>query len=90
MGYGTNIEYTDTQILNAAQPKQGAAVTPNDSTDLTNEGTLYIGGAGDLKVDTLGGSTLTFVGLAAGSFFPIPVKRVYATGTDATDIIVLY
>jgi hypothetical protein len=67
-----------------------SAVTPNDSTDLTTVAQgIYIGGAGDLKVDMADSGTVTFSGLPAGVFLPIIVKRVYSTGTTATNIIAL-
>jgi len=67
-----------------------SAVTPNDSTDLTTVAQgLYIGGAGDLKVDMADSGTVTFSALPAGIFLPIIVKRVYSTGTTATNIIAL-
>lgn len=61
----------------------------SDSTDLTStmKG-LYIGGDGDLKVvlvqDTM---AVTFVGLVAGTFIPIAVRRIWSTGTSATNIV---
>lgn len=68
----------------------GAAVTPNNSTDLTvTARSLYIGGSGNLKVDTADGSTITFSSVPVG-IFPVRVKRVYATGTTATSIVALY
>lgn len=48
---------------------------------------IYVGVSGDLKVVTAGGTTLTFVGLAAGMTHPLRVSKVFATGTTATDII---
>lgn len=80
------------QGMKSAQATKGFAVTPNDSTDLaTTDVLLYIGGAGsgNLKVDTAGGDTLTFAGVAVG-FFPVRVTRVYATGTDVTSIVAVY
>lgn len=69
----------------------GAAVTPNDSTDLTTPGRgLYVGVSGDVKVTTVGGDALTFVGLAAGVVHPIMAKRVWSTGTTATSIIAVW
>jgi len=73
-------------------PAEGAAdITPNDSADLsiTTRG-IYVGASGDLKVDTAGGDTVTFVDIAAGVIHPIRVQRVYSTGTTATDIIGVY
>ena len=71
--------------------RNGAAVTPSDSTNLTNPGTLFIGTGGDIKVtliDQDDGESLTFKNIPNGSNFPRIVKRVWATGTTATDIIV--
>lgn len=69
-----------------------AAVTPNDSTDLTTTARgLYIGGAGNVTLDTAGGeTTVAFVGLTAGSVLPVRVARVRATGTTATNIVAIW
>lgn len=73
-------------------PGEGAAaVTPNDSTDLTVIArALYIGGAGDVKIDAADGSTVTFSGVFAGSILPVRAARVYSTGTTATNIVAIY
>lgn len=74
-----------------APAANAAAVTPNDSADLTNVSrSLYVGGAGNVKVDMADVGTVTFTGVVAGSILPIRVKRVYSTGTTATTILVLY
>ncbi len=63
------------------------AITPADS-DLDNQmRSLYIGGSGNLKVTTVNGHAVTFVGLVAGTILPVSVKRVWSTGTTATNII---
>ena len=68
-----------------------ASVTPSDSADLAKPTRgLYIGGAGNVKLDTEGGTAVTFNGLTAGSILPVRTTRVYATGTTATDIIAMY
>jgi hypothetical protein len=76
--------YTQQNFDNAA------AVTPDNSNDLTNPGILYIGGAGNVKVDTMSGQTVTINGITAGTTLRLRVKRVHATGTTATNITVLY
>ncbi|MFK7941611.1 MAG: hypothetical protein AB8B85_01660 [Paracoccaceae bacterium] len=70
----------------------GATITPNDSADLSPlPRALYIGGAGNVSVDTFGGTeSLVFVGAQAGSIIPMAVRRVNATGTTATDIVAMY
>ena len=55
-----------------------------DYTDL--EGfALYVGGAGDVKVDGFSGGTET-IPSAGNSYHPIKVTKVYQTGTTATNI----
>jgi len=73
------------------QAQEAVDVTPNNSTDLAKvPASLYVGSTGDVKVDMLNGGTVTFVNVPDGTFLPILVTRVYATGTDATNIIALY
>ena len=67
-------------------PTHAVEITPDDDTDLEHvTRAIYVGVQGSVKVDTQGGETVTYVGLIGrltGRF-----TRVYATGTDATDII---
>ena len=51
---------------------------------------LYIGTAGNLKVTTVGGDEVTFQGVNTGTFFPVNVVKVFATGTSADNIIALW
>lgn len=69
------------------------AVTPNDSTDLTDiPKALWVSGAGTVNVVGVGdvANTGTALGsLAVGTIIPVRVRRVRATGTTAT-LIGLY
>lgn len=75
-------------------------VTPNDSADITLSGSaiasidngalLYVGTGGNLTITTLGNQTVTLANVPSGSYVPIQVRRVWATGTSATNIIALY
>jgi hypothetical protein len=68
----------------------GAAVTPDDSTDLaTLPRGLFIGGAGDVVVHDTAGTSLTFT-CPAGAILPLRAARVLATGTTATGIVALW
>jgi len=51
---------------------------------------LYIGTAGALKVTTIAGDAVTFIGINTGAFFPVQVAKVWATGTTASNIIALW
>ena len=76
-----------TLIVMATPVHDAAAVTPNDSTDLNEITTsIYIGTAGTLKVTMVDGSVVTYGAIAAGRH-PLRVKRVWATGTSATNIV---
>jgi hypothetical protein len=66
-------------------------VAENDGADLSYATrALYVGGAGAVKVDMLGGETVTFSGVPAGTVLPIRVTKIYATGTTASLMIGLY
>lgn len=67
-----------------------AAVTPHDTNELSiYSRALYVGTAGDLKVTTVGGDTVTITNAAVG-WHPIAVKVVFSTGTTASNIIAGY
>lgn len=64
------------------------AITPDDDLDLAEiiRG-LMVGGAGDVAVTMLDGSTGTLPGLQPGVQYTGLFRRILATGTDATGII---
>lgn len=72
-------------------PGRGAsAVTPSDSSELDRYARrLYIGGTGDVKVDMIDGSTVTFTSVPVGEL-NISAKRVYSTGTTASGIVAIF
>ena len=72
--------------------RHAAAVTPDNSTDLTTYASaLYIGGDGNVSLDTESGETaVVFVGLKAGTVLPVATKRVRSTSTTATNIVALW
>lgn len=67
-----------------------SALTPNDSTNITPTRGLYVGVSGDVKVISIDGNTVTFVGLAAGVIHAISCTRVFETDTDAASIVAIY
>lgn len=68
-----------------------AAVTPHDTNELPNYSRgLYIGGAGNLVIVTVGGDTVTFSNVPAGTVLPVRAKIVKSTSTTATSIVALY
>lgn len=66
-----------------------AAITPNDTTDLAVcVRQIYVGTYGDVKVQDNNGTVITFKNASEGSVLgPFFVKRIYATGTTATNLV---
>lgn len=63
-------------------------VTPDDNQDLTNVAHwIYIAVAGTLRLTTNGGETLTTPEMVAG-WHLMEIRRVHATGTTATGLMV--
>jgi len=51
---------------------------------------LYFGAGGNVRVEFIDGTIVTMVDASAGIEHAWQVKRVFATGTTATDIVALY
>ena len=67
-----------------------ANISPNDTADLANVSrALNVASSGSVRVTTVEGSEAT-VYIVAGNAFPVRVSRVWATGTTATGIVVMY
>lgn len=64
-------------------------VTPNDSTDLTSIArVIRVGAAGNLKIMTSAGNVVTLKNCYVGEILNyVRIKRVYATGTTAADLV---
>jgi len=82
----------DKTMSGVGEPASNAEdVTPDDGSDLaTVSRALYIGMSGNLTVVMAGEQTVMFAGVPSGTFMPIRVKRVKASGTSASQIINLY
>ena len=79
---------TDIMAIGKDYTLYDASATKNYQ-NANNGCVLYVGSTGNLKVDTITGSTVTFKNMPVG-FFPVQVKKVYSTGTTAADIIALW
>lgn len=67
-----------------------AACTPSDSTVFTQQTALFIGAGGTVVVKGWGDTaSTTFLNVPSGTFMPIQVRQVLATGTTATNILLL-
>ena len=60
-------------------------------TTIGNQGcNLYIGGAGNVKVTTIGGDIVTFTAPTLGQVLPVQVIKLHSTGTSATLVNALW
>lgn len=67
-----------------------ASVTPDDATDLPiTSRALNVASSGEIRLTTIRGDTET-VYVAAGIAFPVRARRVWATGTTASGVVVMY
>jgi hypothetical protein len=66
-------------------------VTPGESA-LTDGPTraVYVGGSGHLNVTMVGGTTVLFSNVAAGTVLPLQVTHILSSSTTATLIVALY
>lgn len=74
--------------LLTAPPEHAFAIAPSDTLDLDFvTRAVHVGTAGDLRVTMVGGETVTFAGLAAGTIKIGRFTRVWATGTSAGSLV---
>lgn len=85
-----NSRVSDTELILNANIFGGTSKSFAIYRPETQGAVLYVGGDGNVSVTTADGSTATFTGLLAGTFMPINVTRVNATGTTATNIIAIW
>ncbi len=79
--------YSPTLISPASS---AAAVTPGASALANTARALYVGGAGDLEVTMLGGQTVIFSSVPAGSIIAVRATHVLNANTTASGIVALW
>lgn len=67
-------------------PQGAAAVTASDTAFVDYVG-FYVGGTGDVAVQTAKGDTVTFKAVPVGAVIRLHIVKVLATGTTATSIV---
>lgn len=89
-----NFSQTDQSVV--APYTRAVAITPNDTTDLaevTRGLNVHKGTGGattDVAVIMAGDSSAVTLTIECGYIVPLRVRRVLATGTDATRVVGLY
>ena len=79
-------------------PGGAFAVTTSNTTNFSNPSNtaqpitavIYVGGAGNVQVQTAQNETVLFSGLNAGTVLPLQVVRVWTTNTTATNLVAIY
>jgi len=75
----------------AASSKAFTIYQASPQTTIGNQGcNLYIGGAGNVKVTTIGGDIVTFTAPTLGQVLPVQVIKLHSTGTSATLVNALW
>lgn len=89
MTTGTRLERNDNYRPDAYEG--GAAITTSDTNELAvYANAIYVGGAGNINLVTLDGSTILLTAVPVGTILRIATKQVKATNTTATLLIGLY
>ena len=66
-------------------------ISPSDSVNFAYATRwIWVGGAGDVTLVTIGGEVVTFTAIAAGTRLDVRASRVNLTGTDATLLVGMY
>lgn len=84
--------YFDERHPGATFPAEKAvSVTPSNTATFTRTRGVYVGVTGNLTVRFAGDTAnVTLTNVAAGVTHPWSIDRVMATGTTATNIVVVY
>ena len=80
-------------VTTQIKAENAKVVTPNDNTKIAPTAGIYVGGSGNVAVTLVrmdDSENIVLTDLAAGIIHPLVVKRVWNTGTTATDIVAVY
>jgi hypothetical protein len=83
--------FSDLPTTLTAPARDAIAITPSDGTDIASlPRAVYVGTAGHLAVQMVGGATVTFQNVPAGALLAIRPRRVLVTGTTASNLVALW
>lgn len=77
--------------IGAVRGSGAFSISPNDVTDLPKLlEAIWVGGTGNLRVLTELDEDVTFNSVPVGRFDLVHIKRVFSTGTSASNLIGVY
>ena len=71
-------------------PGDAAAVTTSDTVNFREPSVIYAGSGGIIRVLTAQGTDITFNSVQPGAILPVQVLRVFATTTNATNMVRIF
>ena len=84
-------KFSDYPTSLTAPTRDAQAVAPSDATALLIlPRALFVGQTGNVSARLVGGQSVLFENVQAGSILPIRATGVNATGTTATGIVALW
>lgn len=84
-------KFSDYPTTLTAPAREAASIAPNDTTDLPFlPRAVYVGQTGHVSARFPGGQSANFSNVQAGSFLPIRVSGINATGTTAGGLVALW
>jgi hypothetical protein len=87
------VEYARGGPVTLESPVSGGeaiVISGSDHTLTYASRALWVGSTGSVKVDMIGGATLTFVNVQDGTLLPIRISKVYQTGTSAQNLVAVW
>ncbi|MBS0562956.1 MAG: hypothetical protein JSR87_00235 [Proteobacteria bacterium] len=84
-------KFSDYPTSLTAPARDGAAIIPSDTIDLPFlPRAVYVGQTGTVVARMANGGSVTFANAQAGSFLPVRVAGISATGTTAAGLVALW
>ena len=85
------MDFKTDQGRNSWSAEGAFAITKSDTVDFPfYVRGIYVGGAGDVVVVNIDGSTVRFEAVPAGTILPVKARRVNSASTTATKMVGLY
>lgn len=86
-----SVDEKQRQRISESKVERAFEITPSDVDNLIHPTTaLYVGVAGNIKLELSGGGIITLTNLVAGAWHPISAIKVFANDTTCIEIVGAY